>query len=86
MSEVASCLALAVREGLATRDDVLLAIVGVSQGDENAEEILSMLTTYGRLRRAGEIDAYVSTDTNLPSDWEVTDEELAEFFNNLGGN
>jgi hypothetical protein len=86
MSEVASCLALAVREGLATREDVLLAIVGVANGDENAEEILSMLTTYGRLRRAGEIDAYVSTDTDLPSDWEVTDEELEQFFNNLGGN
>lgn len=88
MSEVASCLALAVREGLATRDDVLLAIVGASQGDENAEQILSMLTTYGRLRRAGEIDAYVSTDTksDLPSDWEVTDDELEQFFNNLGGN
>jgi len=88
MSEVASCLALAVREGLATREDVLLAIVGVSQGDEYAEEVLSMLTNYGRLRRAGDIDAYVSTDTNtnLPSDWEVTDEELEEFFNNLGGN
>lgn len=88
MSEVASCLALAVREGLASRDDVLLAIVGASQGDENAEQILSMLTTYGRLRRAGEIDAYVSIDTksDLPSDWEVTDDELEQFFNNLGGN
>lgn len=88
MSEVASCLALAVREGMATRNQVLLLIVGAGSGNEDAQESLSLLTAYGRLRLAGEIEPYVSTDTNsseFPADWELSDEDIENFFNSLGG-
>lgn len=91
LSDVASCIAVAVREGLASREDALFAILGSATGDEDAQAIVAMLASYGKLRKAGLIDQYVSEDTletneELPSDWEVSDNEIEEFFKTLGGN
>lgn len=86
LSEIASCLATAVREGMINRDEILMSILESAQGNEDARAIIAMLTMYGRLRKEGLIEKYVSEESNLPDDWEVTDDDIEEFFNKLGGN
>lgn len=78
---ISRSLAVAVRDGLITIDEIKLAWVLANLGDADSQVLVATLCAYGQAK----LDAEVSDETE-PIEWSVTDEEIARFLEQNGGN
>lgn len=77
-------LAVAVKDGIVTSDEIVeMMMRATAEGSQQDRDDMQALVVYGYRRLCGDIpDPQVSAP--LPSEWEITDEELAEFLSETG--
>lgn len=80
LSTIVRTLVVAVRDGLITVPEIKLAWVLANLGDKDSQVLIATLCAYGQAK----LDAEVSDETE-PTEWSVTDEEIANFLEQNGG-